>query len=78
MIRFKKLTAKNFLSYGNSPTVIDFDKSKSTLVAGMNGSGKSSLLLDGISFALYGKAFRQINLGQLINSINQKDCRGDL
>lgn len=40
MIRFKKLTAKNFLSYGNSPTVIDFDKSKSTLVAGMNGSGK--------------------------------------
>ena len=75
MIRFKKLTAKNFLSYGNSPTVIDFDKSKSTLVAGMNGSGKSSLLLDGISFALYGKAFRKINLGQLINSINQKDCR---
>lgn len=75
MIRFKKITAKNFLSYGNVPTVIELDKNKSTLVAGKNGSGKSSLILDGISFALYGKAFRKINLGQLINSINQKDCQ---
>lgn len=75
MIRFKRITAKNFLSYGNVPTVIELDKNKSTLVAGKNGSGKSSLILDGISFALYGKAFRKINLGQLINSINQKDCQ---
>ena len=75
MIRFKKITAKNFLSYGNVPTVIELDKNKSTLLTGKNGSGKSSLILDGISFALYGKAFRKINLGQLINSINQKDCQ---
>lgn len=75
MIRFKRITAKNFLSYGNVPTVIDLDKNKSTLVTGKNGTGKSSLVLDGISFALYGKAFRKINLGQLINSINQKDCQ---
>lgn len=75
MIRFKRITAKNFLSYGNVPTVIELDENKSTLVAGKNGSGKSSLILDGISFALYGKAFRKINLGQLINSINQKDCQ---
>ena len=75
MIRFKRITAKNFLSYGNVPTVIELDKNKSTLVTGKNGTGKSSLVLDGISFALYGKAFRKINLGQLINSINQKDCQ---
>ena len=74
MIRFKRITAKNFLSYGNVPTVIELDKNKSTLVTGKNGTGKSSLVLDGISFALYGKAFRKINLGQLINSINQKEC----
>lgn len=75
MIRFKRITAKNFLSYGNVPTVIELDKNKSTLVTGKNGTGKSSLVLDGISFALYGKAFRKINLGQLINSINQKECQ---
>ena len=52
MIRFKRITAKNFLSYGNVPTVIELDKNKSTLVTGKNGTGKSSLVLDGISFAL--------------------------
>ena len=40
MIRFKRITAKNFLSYGNVPTVIELDKNKSTLLTGSNGSGK--------------------------------------
>jgi len=41
------------------------------LVIGENGAGKSSML-DALTFALYGKPFRNINKPQLVNSINQK------
>jgi DNA repair exonuclease SbcCD ATPase subunit len=63
----------NFLSSGNQFTEIILDKSKSTLVVGENGAGKSTIL-DALSFALYGKAFRNINKPQLINSITGKNC----
>lgn len=74
MIHFDKLTAKNFMSIGNVPIGYEFEIGQTYLVKGVNGSGKSSLLLDGLTFALYGKAFRNINLAGLANSINRKDC----
>ena len=70
-IHFKKIRYKNILSTGNSFTTIEFDTSPTTLVSGSNGSGKSTLL-DAITFGLYGKPFRNISKGQLINSINKK------
>jgi len=72
MIVFKKITAKNFLSYGNVPTSVDLNKFKNTLIVGENGSGKSVLFSDAICYVLYGKPYRSINKGQLLNSINQK------
>ena len=77
MIVFKKLKYKNFLSTGNTWTDIDFLKSKSTLVVGHNGAGKSTML-DAIAFGLFGKPHRSINKQQLVNSINQKDCLVEL
>lgn len=77
MIVFKKLKYKNFLSTGNIWTDIDFLKSKSTLVVGHNGAGKSTML-DAIAFGLFGKPHRSINKQQLVNSINQKDCLVEL
>lgn len=71
MIIFKKLRWKNFLSTGNSFTSIDFTKYPTTLVVGHNGAGKSTLL-DALSFALFGKAHRNISKVQLVNSINNK------
>lgn len=73
-IIFEKLRYKNFLGAGNSPIEIQLDRSKSTLIIGSNGSGKSSGVLDGIHFALFGKPFRDIKKNQLINTINNKQC----
>ena len=73
MIIFKNIRYKNFLSTGNDFTEFKFDTHATTLIYGKNGSGKSTLL-DAISFALFGKAYRNVNKPQLINSINGKDC----
>lgn len=73
MILFKTLKWKNFLSTGNAFTEIDFQSFNTTLIVGHNGAGKSTLL-DALSFALFGKAHRNINKPQLVNSINNKDC----
>ena len=71
-IHFKKIKYKNILSTGNNFTTIDFDAKPTTLISGSNGSGKSTLL-DAIVFGLYGKPFRKVNKGQLINTINNKE-----
>ncbi|RPF76136.1 MAG: recombinase [Rickettsiales bacterium TMED254] len=73
MIIFEKIRYKNFLSSGNHITEIQLNKSKSTLIVGQNGTGKSTSL-DALSFALFGRAHRNITKEQLINSINKKDC----
>ena len=71
MIKFKTLKWKNFLSTGDKWTEIDFQSHKTTLVVGHNGAGKSTML-DALSFALFGKAHRNISKPQLVNSINGK------
>jgi len=71
MITFKTLRWKNFLSTGNNWSEVDFLRSKTTLVVGHNGAGKSTML-DALSFALFGKAHRNISKPQLVNSINNK------
>ena len=71
MIKFSKLTYKNFLSAGANAIEIQLDASKSTLVVGHNGAGKSSML-DALSFALFGKPHRNVSKNQLINSVNLK------
>ncbi len=73
MINFKTLEYINFLSVGSNPIKINFQDARSTLIVGHNGSGKS-LMLDALSFALFGKPHRAINKPQLVNSINGKKC----
>jgi DNA repair exonuclease SbcCD ATPase subunit len=73
MITFKKVRWKNFLSTGNNFTEIQLDKHRTTLISGENGAGKTTLL-DAITFVLFGKPYRNINIPQLANSINEKDC----
>ena len=71
MLIFEKVRYKNFLSTGNYFNEIDLNENSATLIVGKNGGGKSTFL-DAICFGLFGKAFRNINKNQLINSINEK------
>lgn len=73
MIKFTKIAYKNFLGTGDQPTEIQLDRDRTTLITGTNGSGKSTIL-DAICFALFGKAYRNINKPQLVNSVNGKKC----
>ena len=74
MILFKTIKWKNFLSTGQHETELDFTKNRTNLIIGTNGAGKSTVL-DALTFSLFGKPFRKINKPQLINTVNEKDCR---
>jgi len=73
MITFHAVRWKNFLSTGNIFTEIQLDSHQNTLIVGENGAGKSTIL-DALTFALFGKPFRNINKPLIVNSINGKDC----
>jgi DNA repair exonuclease SbcCD ATPase subunit len=73
MITFRYVRWKNLLSTGNYFTEVKLNNKTNTLVVGANGSGKSTML-DALCFGLFGKAFRNVNKPNLLNSINGKDC----
>ena len=77
MILFKKIRWKNFLSTGNHPTEIDFEKNNTNLIIGTNGAGKSTIL-DALTFVLFNKPFRKINKPQLVNTTNERECLVEL
>lgn len=77
MIIFKKVKYKNFLSGGNVFNEINFVDHQMNLLSGKNGSGKTTSL-EAIVYALYGKPYRKIVKGLLINTINKKDMLVEL
>jgi len=74
MILFEKICWKNFLSTGNQFTEVKFTDNNTTLIIGTNGTGKSTVL-DALTFSLFNKPFRKISKPQLVNTVNEKDCK---
>ena len=83
MIKIKTVTAKNFLSIGNSTQGVNFDRSDLTLVLGenldlggdsagsRNGVGKTAII-NTLSYALFGNAISNIKKDNLLNKTNAK------
>ena len=71
MIQYTKVGWTNFLQTGNDGVEIQLDANHLTLIKGLNGSGKSTIL-DALCFALYGKPFRKVTKPLLVNTINGK------
>jgi DNA repair exonuclease SbcCD ATPase subunit len=72
-MQINKLRAKNFFSIGNAFLEIDVRKHKQTLLKGANGTGKSSIC-NLLTYGLFGKTLKSVNKGQIVNSINGKNC----
>ena len=71
MIRFISLTMRNFMSYGNNTTTVEFQDG-TTLISGQNGKGKT-VIINALAYAVYGKPISDINLDNLVNNINKKN-----
>lgn len=61
------------MSYGNIFTEIPLNNQSHTIIIGKNGYGKSSFI-DALTFVLFGKAYRNINKPNLVNTITNKNC----
>jgi DNA repair exonuclease SbcCD ATPase subunit len=80
-LTLKKLTLRNFLSFGNKETVIPLDGDHITVILGenldtggedsRNGVGKSAIL-DALNFVLFGKVIRGISNQKLVNKLADK------
>ena len=74
MILFENIKWSNFCSYGDVPFSVNFRDASVFAFTGKNGSGKSTLL-DALSFALYGKPWRKVVKGKLVNNRNKRGAR---
>lgn len=77
MLRFKRLSFKNFLGYGNEEQEYNLDGNEIVLIAGHNGAGKS-VMVDALFYALYGRPYRKVKLSSLVNRTNKRGLRVSL
>jgi DNA repair exonuclease SbcCD ATPase subunit len=70
VINFERLEIRNFISYGDVPTIYEF-KNGITTVIGENGIGKSTPFTDAMCYVLFNSAYRGVNLGKLVNIRNK-------
>lgn len=83
-IQFKKLSISNFLSIGNEPVVIEFEKG-TNIITGTNkdmmdrrnGVGKTTIA-DALYFAIFGSTIRELKKELIVNNFTNDVCSVDL
>jgi DNA repair exonuclease SbcCD ATPase subunit len=75
-IKLIKIIFTNILSYGNNINEVNFSDGL-TWIKGGNGTGKSTII-EALTYALFGKAYRGISLDQLCNALNKSKLSVDL
>lgn len=71
MIEFGILKAKNIMSFGSGGFEFDLNSNRLVVIKGKSGHGKSSII-EALTYCLFGKPYRNIKVGQLLNSKNKK------
>lgn len=86
---FQKIIIQNFFSFGPEQQVLDLSTPGMYLVTGKNyynnkedeitsnGSGKSSIF-EAITFAMFGKITKDVNLPNIVNEQTGKNCKVEL
>lgn len=75
---FKKIRIKNFRSVSNHQLELDLNQPNTLITSVDNGSGKSTITIHSLCFALYGKPYGKGKKGALVNSRNGRECLVEL
>ena len=76
---FESISIKNFLSIGNSPLELDFNKGVTVITGenkdkgGKNGIGKSTIA-DSIFWCLFGNTIRELKKDKIQHNKNKEEC----
>lgn len=80
-VEFEKVSIKNFLSVGEEPVVVDFNRGLNIITGNnkdkvdrRNGVGKSTVA-DSIYFAIFGVTLRELKKDFIVNNMTQKNCQ---
>lgn len=79
-IVFDKIQVNNFLSYGSDGVSLSFKQGINFITGhnkdqdSRNGVGKTSLIVDALSFVLFGKPYRNITLKEVKNRTSNLPC----
>ena len=83
-INFNKISIQNFLSVGEEPVVVEFNRGLNIITGNnkdkvdrRNGVGKSTIA-DAINFAIFGSTLREVKKEHIINNINLRNCMVEL